>query len=54
MVVLLSKEEINSKKVKVRRYRLGEFGKCEIIERENYNKEKSENVKHPKCTLEKE
>ena len=28
--------------------------KCGIIERENYNKAKSENVKQPKCTQEKE
>jgi 23S rRNA (uracil1939-C5)-methyltransferase len=28
--------------------------KCGIIERENYNKPKSENSKQPKCTPEKE
>jgi len=87
-IVLLSKGEINSKKVKVEisleDMDLADFGngatysqikeyvkeqtgltvsslniaqvkqKCGIIERENYNKAKSENAKQPKCTLEKE
>lgn len=87
-VVLLSKGEINSKKVKVeisledmdladlgngatysqiKEYVKEQTGltvsslniaqvkqKCGIIERENYNKAKSENAKQPKCTPEKE
>ena len=51
----------------IKDYLLGKFGlkvsslyisqakaKCGLIERENYNKPKSENAKHPQCPKEKE